>query len=85
MFIQQFNVKFLKNSKNIAKNQEVYFFEQLKREVDACEKIIKVQKENEEKLINSIKKLKKQNKDAENEKDLIIKLWKKVLWNLRRK
>ena len=46
-------------------------FEQLKREVDACEKIIKVQKENKEKLINCIKKLKKQNKDAENEKKLI--------------
>ena len=44
--------------------------------------IIKVQKENEEKLINGIKKLKKQNKDAEIEKNL-RKLWKKGYWNLR--
>ena len=40
--------------------QEERFVEKCQREVEACENIIKVQRENEEKLINGIKKLRSQ-------------------------
>ena len=40
--------------------QEERFVEKCQREVEACENIIKVQRENEEKLINGIKKLRNQ-------------------------
>ena len=45
------------NFSNYSTNKEERFFEKCQREVEACEKIIKVQRENEEKLINGIKKL----------------------------
>ena len=53
------------------KKQEENLIEQYKREVSACENIIKIQKENENKLINGIKKLHKQNKKEDQEKDLL--------------
>ena len=40
--------------------QEERFVEKCQREVEACENVIKVQRENEEKLINGIKKLRSQ-------------------------
>ena len=53
------------------KKQEENLIEQYKREVSACENIIKIQKENENKLINGIKNLHKQNKKEDQEKDLL--------------
>ena len=53
------------------KKQEKNLIEQYKREVSACENIIKIQKENENKLINRIKELHKQNKKGDQEKDLL--------------
>ena len=53
------------------KKQEKNLIEQYKRKVSACENIIKIQKENKNKLINGIKKLHKQNKKEDQEKDLL--------------
>ena len=51
--------------------QEERFVEKCQREVEACENIIKVQRENKEKLINGIKKLRSQK-----EKEDVTKLIK---------
>ena len=42
-----------------------------KREIKACENIIMVQKDNESKLISGLKKLKENQKAANQEKDLV--------------
>ena len=58
----------------IFKNQDQTMIDKYKREVNACENIIMIQRENESKLINGIKKMKeKQNKkeSQEKEKDLV--------------
>ena len=50
--------------------QEERLFEKRQREVEACENIIKVQRENEEKLISGIKKLKSQKEYDDRSKDV---------------
>ena len=54
------------------KKQEENLIEKYKREVSACENIINIQKENENKLINGIKKLHKQNKKYDQERSVKI-------------
>ena len=49
--------------------QEEIFVGKCQREVEACENIIKVQRENEEKLINVIKKLRSQKEKEEQNKE----------------
>ena len=54
--------------------QEERFFEKCQREVEACDNIIKVQRENEEKLINGIKKLRSQKEKEDQNKEDVTKL-----------
>ena len=50
-------VKVLDKFQQLFSKQEERLFEKCQRELEACENIIKVQRENEGKLINGIKKL----------------------------
>ena len=52
-------------------NHEKSIYKNLKREVNACENITMVQKENESKLINGIKKLNAKHKKESREHDLV--------------
>ena len=60
--------------------EEERFFEKCQREVEACENIIKVQRENEEKLTNAIKKLRSQK-----EKEDVTKLIEEKFDQLERR
>ena len=62
------------NFSNYSTNKEERFVEKCQREVEACEKIIKVQRENEEKLINGIKKLRSQKEKEDQNKEDVTKL-----------
>ena len=65
-------VKVRKNFKNYSKSKEGSMIDTYKREVGACENIyIMVQKHNENKLINGIKKMKEKEKNNIQGKDLI--------------
>lgn len=57
--------------KKMFENQGESMIDTYKREIKACESIIMVQKDNEEKFISGIKKLKEERKIAHQEKDLV--------------
>ena len=54
--------------------QEERFFEKCQSKVEACENIIKVQRENKEKLMNGIKKLWSQKEKEDQNKEDVTKL-----------
>lgn len=63
-------VKVPEEFQQVFNKQEERLFEKCQREVEACENIIKVQRENEEKLISGIKKLKSQKEYDDRSKDV---------------
>lgn len=78
-------VKVTEELEELFKDQQKTMIDTFRREIDACENIIIVQKENESKLINGIKKLKENQKKDTQEKEILVDLIEKKFNHLEEK